>query len=51
MYHCVMFAVNDQGGCNEHMAEHFPVISSFIVNSCDPKYKPTVVCVWIFRIT
>jgi len=45
MYHCVVFAQNEQNRANRRLADHFPLISTFIVNTCDVKYKPTVVLI------
>ena len=39
----MVFAVNDNETCNAKMAQHFPLICTFIVRSCDIKYHPTVV--------
>jgi hypothetical protein len=43
MYHCLVFAVNDQNSCNLRMASHFPYMVTFVVKSNDVRFKPTVV--------
>lgn len=43
MYHCVVFALNEQNKPNDKLANHFPLVSTFIVRSCDVSLKPTVV--------
>ena len=52
MYHCLVFAVNDQGGSiNKRLANHFPYICTFIIKTCDVRYSPTVVPPFSFRNT
>lgn len=43
MYHCIIFAQNQDDKINPKLANHFPIIATFIVKTCDVKYKPTVV--------
>ena len=43
MYHCLVFAVNEQEKINYELAQHFPLLCTFIVRSCDISVKPTVV--------
>lgn len=43
MYHCVIFALNEQNKANDKLANHFPLVSTFVVRSCDISLKPTVV--------
>lgn len=45
MYHCVIFAMNEQNSnsVNKQMADHFAIICTFIVKTCDKRYHPTVV--------
>lgn len=50
MYHCVVFAMNDQNGTiNRPMADHFGVICTFIVKTCEVRHHPTVVTLPPFR--
>lgn len=51
MYHCLVFSVNEQNRCNSKMAAHFPFICTFIIQSNNLKYKPTVVPFMLCRIT
>lgn len=43
MYHCVVFAQNENSRVNKQLAEHFPLLCTFIVRTCDVRLKPTVV--------
>lgn len=52
MYHCVVFALNEQNGViNKRLAQHFPIICTFVVNTCDTKHNPTVVREQLYRNT
>lgn len=52
MYHCVVFAMNDQNANpNRLMADHFAIICTFIVKTCDKRHHPTVVPPSPFRTT
>jgi len=46
MYHCVVFTQHEGAKLNTKLADHFPLISTFIVKTCDVKYKPTVVIIY-----
>lgn len=51
MYHCVIFALNEQTKTNDKLANHFPLVSTFVVRSCDISLKPTVVRLASLRTT
>jgi hypothetical protein len=43
MYHCVVFAQNENSRANRLLTDHFPLLCTFIVRTCDVRLKPTVV--------
>jgi hypothetical protein len=42
-YHCLIFASNDHETINYKLASHFSIIYTFVLNTCDIKYAPSVV--------
>lgn len=45
MYSCLSFAINGKSHNprNEHLFHHFPILATFVIQTCDASQHPTIV--------